>query len=243
MTKLVPARVFSLRLALLVLALASLARAQVPHLGNHRDGVIGKPPAATDTIRVACVGDSITYGAGIEGRETNSYPAVLGQWLGGGFQIRNFGVSGATLLRKGDKPWWDEPEFQGVTAFAPHIIILKLGSNDSKPQNWRHAAEFETDLKALLDHFAELPGKPRVYLCLPVPAYETRWGINEKVLTGEIIPRLRRVAEERKLPVIDLHAALSDKPECFPDKIHPNAAGARLMAEAVGAALKGGGTQ
>jgi lysophospholipase L1-like esterase len=41
------------------------------------------------------------------------------------------------------------------------------------------------------------------------------------------------------LPVIDLYAALSGKPEMFPDKIHPNAAGAKVMAEAVEAAILG----
>src|SRR2546427_157899 len=93
-------------------------------------------------IRVACVGDSITYGSGVAGRETNSYPAVLGRCLGPRFEVRNFGVSGATLLKQGDKPYWNLPAFQDVSEFQPNAIVLKLGTNDSKPQNWAHKAEF-----------------------------------------------------------------------------------------------------
>ena len=58
--------------------------------------------------RVACVGDSITYGSGIKGRETKSYPAQLAGMLGEDYVVKNFGVSGATMLKKGDKPYWKQ---------------------------------------------------------------------------------------------------------------------------------------
>jgi len=189
--------------------------------------------AAEQPIRVACIGDSITFGAGIRDRKRNSYPAVLGRLLGEKYQVRNFGVSGATLLKKGDKPYWKLAAFRQATEWQPNIVIIKLGTNDSKPQNWRHKAEFADDLRALVDHFAALPSKPKIWLCLPVPVYATRWGINEATVKGEIIPIIQKVAEEKKLPTIDLYTALSGKPEMFPDKIHPNAAGAKLMAETI----------
>src|SRR5882672_9957229 len=78
------------------------------------------------TIRVACVGDSITFGAGVENREINNYPVVLGRLLGSRFEVRNFGVSGATLLKKGDKPYWNEPAFKQVDGFAPQAVLLML---------------------------------------------------------------------------------------------------------------------
>jgi lysophospholipase L1-like esterase len=55
---------------------------------------------------------------------------------------------------------------------------------------------------------------------------------------SEVIPALQQVAKELNTPVIDLHTALANKPALFPDKIHPNAAGAKLIAEAVAAALR-----
>ena len=197
--------------------------------------------AAAGTVRVACVGDSITFGAGIRDRAKNSYPAVLGRLLGDGYDVRNFGVSGATLLKKGDKPYWKLKAFQQASDFQPNVVIIKLGTNDSKPQNWRHKADFDGDLRSLADHFTALPSKPTVWLCLPVPVYQTRWGINEKTVKGEISPIIEKVAAEKKLPTIDLHTALSGKPELFPDKIHPNAEGAALMAKAVAAAITGEG--
>ena len=190
-------------------------------------------------IRIACVGDSITFGAGVENRENNCYPVVLGKLLGSRFAVGNFGVSGATLLKKGDLSYWNTRQFDQLTGLAPQVIILALGTNDSKPQNWKYNAEFADDLRAMLDHFADLPSKPKIWICLPPPVYETKWGINEAIVSGEIIPRIRQVAREKNVPTIDLHQALNDRPEYFPDQIHPNAAGAGMMAMTVFTALKG----
>ncbi len=131
---------------------------------------------ADDKIRVACVGDSITYGAGIKDREHNSYPAQLQKLLGDGYEVRNFGVNGRTLLSKGDLPYVKERTYQDALAFKPNIVVIKLGSNDSKPQNWKHADEFEADYKKLVESFRDLPTKPKVYLCTPVPAYPEAFG-------------------------------------------------------------------
>jgi len=191
------------------------------------------------SIRVACVGDSITYGSGVENREVNNYPAVLGKLLGPRFEVRNFGVGGATLLREGDKPYWSLPEFQAISEFEPQAIILELGTNDSKPQNWKHGDEFGRDLRNMLHHFASLPSRPKIWVCLPVPVYETKWGINEATVSGQIIPAIRQVAGEKNVPTIDLHLALSGRPQFFPDKIHPNAAGTAMMAMTIFTALKG----
>lgn len=191
------------------------------------------------TVRVACVGDSITYGAGVENREHNNYPTVLGKLLGPRFEVGNFGVSGATLLKRGDKPWWNEPAFKQLEDFAPQAIILMLGTNDSKPQNWRHGDEFAADLRAMILHFSTLPTRPKIWVCLPPPAYATKWGINEETVAGRIIPAIRQVAAGNHVPVIDMHREMSDRPEYFPDQIHPNAAGAAMMAMTVFTALKG----
>lgn len=191
-------------------------------------------------IRVACVGDSITYGAGVEDRDNKNYPKQLGDLLGSSFEVRNFGRSGATLLKAGDLPYWTTDEFKAATAFNPHVVILKLGTNDTKPQNWKGKETFEADLKALLDHFLRLPSRPRpkVWVCLPVPVYGDQWGINSKTLEEGVIPVLMDVCQRRNVPVIDLNDALTGHPEMFPDKIHPNAAGAMLMARTVYQAIR-----
>ena len=147
--------------------------------------------------------------------------------------------NGATLLKKGDRPYWRLGAFKAATDFAPQIVIIKLGTNDTKPQNWGKAADnFEADLHALAVHFRGLPSKPKVYLCLPVPVYQDRWGINEKTVTKGVIPVIQKVAKAEKLPVINLYKALSGKPKLFPDKIHPNAAGAEVMAKTIVALIR-----
>lgn len=190
-----------------------------------------------EIIRVACMGDSITYGAGVENRDQNNYPMVLGKLLGEKYEVKNFGVSGATLLKQGDKPYWNLNEFKAVTEFAPNIVVIKLGTYDSKPQNWAHKTEFAADLTALIEHFQNLPSKPHVWACLPVPVYQDKWGINEKTVADEIIPIIKQVAKAKHVPVIDLRAALTGHGDMFPDGVHPNAAGAALLAKAVAGAL------
>lgn len=195
--------------------------------------------AAAGVTRVACVGDSITYGAGVKDREHNAYPVQLQELLGKEFEVKNFGVSGATLLKKGDKPYWKEKAFKAAKDFAPHVVIIKLGTNDTKPQNWAHKDEFAADARALAGEFAALPSKPKVYLCHPVPAYPGNWGIRDEVIKGEVVPLVDQVARETGATVIDLYSALADQPKLFPDKVHPSADGAKLIAQTVYAALTG----
>src|SRR6185369_5143819 len=104
---------------------------------------------------------------------------------------------------------------------------------DTKPQNIKHKEEFATDLGAMVDHFAALPSKPKIFLCIPVPAYKTQWGINEAGIQEMVKPAVESVAKAKSCTIIDLHTPLSGKPEMFPDNIHPNAAGAALMAKTV----------
>jgi lysophospholipase L1-like esterase len=195
---------------------------------------------AAEPTRVACVGDSITFGSGVENREKNNYPAVLGRLLGEGYEVRNFGVGGATLQKNGDKPYWSLDAFKEAVAFEPQIVVIKLGTNDSKPQNWHGAEQYEIDLQSLVTHFRELRSKPKVYLCTPVPVHKDAFGIRESVVAGEVVPAVKKVAERTKTPVIDLYAALKNSGKDFPDGVHPNAAGAKRIAETVATAIRDG---
>jgi lysophospholipase L1-like esterase len=189
-------------------------------------------------IRVACVGDSITFGQGIEDREHNCYPAVLGRLLGDGYHVENFGVSGTTLLRKGDFPYWSTQEFNEIPEFGPDIVIIMLGTNDSKPLNWwRHKKDFKGDLQDMVDFFSGLSTKPKVWLCLPPPIYRILPHPNDCAVRKDIIPLIRKVAVEKQLPVIDVHRAMEGRPELFPDNVHPSAEGADVIAKVVYQAL------
>ncbi|MBC8217948.1 MAG: SGNH/GDSL hydrolase family protein, partial [Planctomycetes bacterium] len=120
-----------------------------------------------------------------------------------------------------------------------HVVVIKLGTNDTKPQNWKYRDQFATDYKDMIDAFRNVRAKPRIWICRPAPAYEERWGISDKRIRGEAIPIIDRVAEETGAEIIDLYKPLSEKPDLFPDKIHPNAGGATLMAQEIYRALTG----
>lgn len=190
-------------------------------------------------VKIACIGNSITYGAGIQNPFQNSYPGLLSQWLGEGYDVRNYGVSARVLLNKGDNPYMREQAFRDVLTFQPDIITIKLGTNDSKPHNWRFGKDFKKDLVEMLDILQALPSRPKIYLCLPVPANTLTWGINDSIIRNEIIPTIRAVGKKRHLPVVDLYAAMKPHPDFYTDKIHPNEQGAAVIASELYRTLTG----
>jgi len=191
---------------------------------------------------VACVGDSITYGAGITDPANNGYPAQLERILqeyDPAWQVENFGVSGTTLLRQGDLPYFRQGAYANAQLCNPDVVIIKLGTNDSKPQNWQYRASFIADYAQLIDVFRALPSKPQIWICKPVPAFGEVWGIRPNVIREEILPMIDEIARQKDVPVIDLYTALLDFGNLFPDKIHPNAAGAGVMAQTIAPYLLG----
>jgi lysophospholipase L1-like esterase len=228
------------RVAPLVAAVASLLLS-VTWAAADRGPATGpvNPADYKAKVRVACVGDSITFGSGVKEREVNNYPAQLGRMLGDEWEVRNFGVSGATMLKKGDKPYDKQKAYTDALAWKPDVVVIKLGTNDSKPQNWKHKQDFAADARAMALAFREVNPAARVFLCLPVPAYPGDFGIRDEVIKGEQLPVLREVAKETNATLVDLYAALSDKKELFPDKVHPNAEGATVIAKTVYKALTG----
>lgn len=189
-------------------------------------------------IRVACVGDSITYGHGIEDREHNTYPAILDSLLGDRYMVANFGVSGTTMLRSGNMPYMSEQAYRDALSYNPDIVTIKLGTNDSKPYNWAHSDEFKADMLYLINSFRALPSNPKIWICLPVPAYGDAWNINDSIIVNSVIPLIKEVANEENLPIINLYEHLAGHKELFPDMIHPNEEGQRMIGEYIYKSIK-----
>ncbi|MBU1695177.1 MAG: hypothetical protein KJ726_09445 [Verrucomicrobia bacterium] len=187
----------------------------------------------TGRIRVACVGDSITCGTGLKDPGRESYPAVLQSLLGPGYEVRNFGVSGATALRNGALPYWILPEFEAARRFAPQVVVLMLGTNDAHVRHRGARARFEADLRALGRQFADLESRPVVALGLPPPCYGILRAYNQRVLRREILPAIRRIATEESWRLVDVHQTLSNRARWFPDGVHPDAVGAAAIAQIV----------
>ena len=207
-------------------------------------------------IRVACIGDSITYGAGIADRERDSYPAVLQRLLGAGYDVRNFGQNGRTVLKdaaNGDnRGYVNQAVFRAACAFRPDIVVCNLGINDISDFAWNlfpagaeqtnaFAAAFVRDYREILASFAREGRAPRLYLWSPLcPLFEGQRYFGSPRY-GVIQSALHRAAQEAGAKEIDLHALFEPPAQgarFFPDHLHPNAEGAAMIAERVAAALR-----
>jgi acyl-CoA thioesterase-1 len=190
--------------------------------------------------KIACVGDSITYGYGLSNPGQQSYPAVLQGLVGAQHTVQNFGSSGCTMLKKGDKPYWNDPAYNASDAFKPDVVVIMLGTNDAKPQNWTYQADFSGDYAAMISHYRAAGAT--VYVAAPPPVYATgAYSIDPSVLNTQVVPLVRQIATTAGAPLIDVYQALSGKASDFPDNVHPNTDGAQLIAQTVAAALQAGG--
>lgn len=189
------------------------------------------------TIKIACVGDSITEGAGIEKQNQFAYPVILDSLLTERVEVLNCGRGGSATQKTSDFSYWNTKEFSNLFTYKPNIVIIAHGTNDTKSQNW-NAERFEQDYQALIDTIQSMSTKPKIVMCIPVPVFGEMWGINDSTLVTGVIPVIKKIAERNRLQLIDLNTPLKDKNQFFPDNIHPNEAGAREMAAIVAKEIK-----
>jgi len=192
---------------------------------------------AQNPIKIACVGNSITQGPGRD--NPDSYFGQLQALLGDAYSVKNFGVSGRTLLRKGDFPYWNEPQFQEVKDFGADILVIMLGTNDSKPQNWVHKAEFRQDYLDMIAEFKKtMPVDGKVYLIIPVPVSKDNFGITASIMNNEQRLMLLEIAHETNSELIDLYSPLMDRSDLFADGVHPNKEGLGIMAKTIARVIR-----
>lgn len=196
-------------------------------------GTVQRLDAQTNRrVKVACVGNSITEGVGSGDSELYSYPAQLAELLGANYKVRNFGKSGHTLMTVSDRPWIKTEKWRQLKRWKPEIVIVKLGTNDSKPMNALNiASDLKSELNALIDSIYTIASVKKLYICSPIPSYgENRYKIDGEVISQQIVPAIQAVATERGISFIDLHKEFGHHPEYLPDNIHPSKDGAALIA-------------
>jgi len=183
-------------------------------------------------IRVAAVGNSITYGYGLSDAWTQSYPAQLQTLLGAAYSVTNFGVSGTTMLKNGDNPYWNQTTMlNNARNLLPNMVVIELGTNDSKPYNWYvHQAAFSTDYASMIDTFRVLSSAPEVWICLAPYSNNVSWKITDTSITKRINPAILAVGLQKGTHVIDLHSIITDLSLLQTDSVHPTAAGAATIA-------------
>lgn len=203
---------------------------------------------AQKPVKVACVGNSITYGSGIADREKDSYPVKLQQMLGDKYLVDNFGKPGATLLNKGHRPYMQQKEFKDALAFAGDIVVIHLGINDTDPRNWPNYRDyFINDYRALIDSFRVVNPQCRVLIArlTPIADRHPRFESGTRDWHDEIQLAIDNIAKYANVQLIDFHEPLYPYPYLLPDAVHPNAEGAAILAKTVYEGITGdfGGLQ
>jgi sialate O-acetylesterase len=195
-----------------------------------------------EKIRVACVGNSVTYGYKLADREHTAYPVQLQGMLGDAYEVRNFGHSGATLAYNGYNPYVLLPEFRQAIDYKADLVVIHLGLNDTDPRVWpHHSDEFVGDYRALIDSFRVANPSAKIWICLMTPIFHDhpRFDSGTRDWHALIQQRIRQVAAAAGTGLIDLYTPLHTHPDLFPDALHPNAEGAGILAKTVYGALTG----
>lgn len=203
---------------------------------------------AAAKIKVACIGNSVTYGYGLENRETDNYPAQLQQMLGDQYEVENFGKSGATLLKKGHRPYSEQEEYKAALHFAGDLIVIHLGLNDTDPRNWpNYRDDFVNNYLELIDSFRQTNPACKIWICKMTPIFNShpRFKSGTRDWYWQIQQSIEEIAAIGHTGLIDLHEPLYNRPDLFPDAIHPVREGANILARTVSQALTGnyGGLQ
>lgn len=203
---------------------------------------------AASKIKVACVGNSVTWGYGLPERESQCYPAQLQLLLGDAYEVRNFGHSGTTLLEKGHRPYVKQKEYEEALAFKADMVVIHLGLNDTDPRNWpNYSEDFNADYLRLISQFRAANPKARIWICLMSPIFDrhARFCSGTRDWHAAIQQHIRQVAKAANVGLIDLHAPLYSRPDLFADALHPSAEGAAIIAQTVYSGLTGnyGGLQ
>jgi lysophospholipase L1-like esterase len=194
--------------------------------------------AQTARKKVACIGNSITQGIGLTFHRAQAYPTLLYDFLDENeFEINNYGVSGFAVMHNSNNPYWNTGQYQNILEWKPDIVTIKLGTNDTHSYNWdAHKAEFEGDYRELVNSFKSLDSHPEIYLCLPVPIFP-EGGVQSNVLMNEVLPVIRKIADETGSTIIDLHTPFKGRRDLFADDLHPNVKGARLLTYLIAQAI------
>lgn len=203
------------------------------------------------SVNVACVGNSITEGYGIWGDK--KYPDHLQEMLGDGYTVTNFGVSSMTFagekIKGGDNnaSYWTTEKFKAALASSPNIVVIELGTNDSKYfmanddaqgiYNYLYGqcekSQLYTDYETLIDTFAHLPTNPEIYATLQPYSNNVGWAIMDTAIVNQINPIIKETATKKGVNIIDLHTLFQTPAWFLDDSVHPNATGAQELAKIV----------
>ena len=203
---------------------------------------------AADKTRIACIGDSITFGYRLPDRERNSYPAQLQKLLDekfpGRYEVRNFGNSGRgiyldSMRGKEKRGYRFMREHAAALEFKPDIVICNLGINDNgeyikEYTGGRKRGSFVRDYLTLLADYARLSPKPRFFIWTKLSPLTPGQNFHASAEPFLMQKDLEEVARRAHAVSIDMQGPLreANMEKIFAaDKIHPDAEGAKIIAQ------------
>lgn len=185
---------------------------------------------------VACVGNSITEGYGIDWG-VKKYPDHLQDLMQPGDSVANFGTSGKMFYKESGESYWVQGKIKETLAFPADIVVIELGTNDSKLFYFTYYNVTVDMLKPsyedLLDTFAHLPTSPEIYATLQPYSNNVEWGIMDTSIVKYINPLIKETAIEKGVNIIDLHTLFKTPDWFLADSVHPNTKGAQELAKIV----------
>ena len=190
-------------------------------------------------IRVACIGDSITWGFTLLNPWKQGYPALLQEKLGKEYEVRNFGFNDASARFDADTPYVNKRVYRESLEWNPDIVLLMLGTNDTKTRNWDPDI-FRRDYRRIVDSYLDLPSGPRVILIAPIRIFPVMGipilGVHPETMEEGVRPAIREIADGMGLELVDLKDLFIDTRYCR-DGVHPQKTGVRMLAEAIWSAV------
>jgi len=182
--------------------------------------------AVAEVQKIACVGDSLTYGYELLFRNRNSYPAQLSHLLPDNYSVKNFGVNGACAT-PGQSDYYLNNDIQNIINWEPDIILLMLGSNDTKEFNWISREKYIEGMNHIIQKISSQ--KTKVILITPPPCHFNPFGIRDSVMRDEILPSLMHLSQENGLLLINIYDILARNENIYIDNIHLNSKGYSIM--------------
>lgn len=214
-------------------SLSGLAPNSVVYVRTFNNGFYSGWTFKSDIIKVGCVGDSNTYGAEATDRSKYAWPVQIRDMLGVKYETRNFGVNGALMMNHLNDAWKNKTAYSDNKAYDPDIIVIALGTNDSKDGYW-DAVKFKNSYIDLINEFKSYSAEPDIYMAIPIKAYSSTWSINDQTIREQVIPAMKEISKEKGLPLIDLYSVTNNIANLMAsDGIHPRDEGLRIMARKI----------
>ncbi len=185
---------------------------------------------AGNILKLACLGDSITYGYGLINRD-NCYPSILERSLPSGWEVRNYGVNGACAQPGKDDSYDKTGMIDRILEWNPDIVLFMLGSNDSKTEIWVDSTAYIDACRSLIEQIRTRD--QIIVLMTPPPAGLNFFGIRNEIITDQIYPALKSFAETNHFPLLDFTDQMKNRPYLYIDNVHPNKYGYTVISDMI----------